>query len=183
MDIQQQCVKAYSEVKHLKIAGEIVGIPWQTVYTHLKRAGGPVVGDKARYGSDSDKFAAKSERDFKSIVPAAKDQNRKKFQSKFDFVVGGHRVDLKAARPKNYYKNKDLMRWSFSLKKQQSLTDFFVCFAYSQQETLKHCLLIPAEMVVGYSSISLSPNGKRWWEYETRPEDLSSFFQGLGVRH
>ncbi|MDG4870278.1 hypothetical protein P8631_19990, partial [Guyparkeria sp. 1SP6A2] len=86
--------------------------------------GEPVTGDKLRYGSDTDRFAARAERKFNELVPFAMSQNEKKFQSKVDFMVGDSTIDVKAANLKNN-------RWSFSLKKQENIADFFVCFAFS----------------------------------------------------
>lgn len=98
MNVQQQCIQAYRKHQNLKIAAEQVGIPWQTVYVHLRKAGEPVTGDKCRYGSETDRLAARAEREFTRRVPFAEDQNKVKFQSKVDFLVGGYSVDVKAAR-------------------------------------------------------------------------------------
>lgn len=178
MNIEQQCIQTYQEVKHLKTTGDILGIPWQTVYVHLRNNGVAVTGDKERYGSEADRFAARSEKEFQILVPMAQPQNRFKFQAKFDFLINGLKVDLKAARPKSYTKG-GCCRWSFSLKKQVFEADFFVCLAFCKDEYIKHCLLIPADIAKGYSSISLSPTGTRWWEYEVEPSDLVAFFEGV----
>jgi len=45
----QAVIDAYEKHKNLKLAANDVGLPWQTVYVHLKRAGVPVVGDKLRF--------------------------------------------------------------------------------------------------------------------------------------
>lgn len=110
------CVDAYSRLKNLKLVGLELGIPWQTVYVHLRAAGVPVTGDKSRYGSDTDRLAANAERIFAALVPNASDQNDKKFQAKVDFIVGQYKVDVKASRLRNG-------RWAFSLKKQERIAE------------------------------------------------------------
>ncbi len=176
-EIERLCVESYRQHKHLKTVGEELGIPWQTVYVHLKAVGEPVTGDKTRYGSDKDKLAAASERHFVSLVPQAEDQNSKQFQSKVDFLVNGWRVDVKASsyRPKQ-------KRWAFSLKVQESVTDFFVCFAYDESGSRsKHCLLIPSEIGRRYQTMSLNGTGTgKWWAYEVSQNSLADFFNGIG---
>lgn len=58
MNVQQRCVEAYRQHQNLKIAAQHVGIPWQTVYVHLRKAGEPVTGNKLKYGSETDRLAA-----------------------------------------------------------------------------------------------------------------------------
>lgn len=183
MDIQQQCVTAYRRHKHLKLAAKDVGIPWQTVYVHLRRAGEPVTGDKARYGSDKDRLAAKIERHFKQLVPFAEDMNRKGFQAKYDFRVNGHLVDVKSARPVKSSKNTDKKRWAWSSKKQESGADFFVCFACDEDGEPVKCLLIPGEVARTYVSISLSCNGGKWGGYEVDESALAEFFMSMPPRN
>lgn len=182
MTLQDACIQAYQKHRHLKLAAEDVGIPWQTVYTHLRRAGFPVTGDKSKYGSDSDRFAAKSEADLIRFIPYAIDQNRHSFQSKMDFDILGYGADVKASRPQSSNKKAKTRRWCFSVKKQEIHADFFVCFAYSDDLEIVHCLLIPGEIARHYISISLSPNGKKWWDYLISPSDLSEFFTNLPSR-
>src|SRR5690606_22461353 len=100
MNVQQRCVQAYREHQNLKVAAQHVGIPWQTVYVHLRKAGEPVSGNKLKYGSETDRLAARSERIFLDLVPFAEDQNTRQFQSKVDFRVGEFGVDVKASRLK-----------------------------------------------------------------------------------
>ena len=71
MDKRDACIESYSRLKNLKLVGLELGIPWQTVYVHLRAAGVPVTGDKKRYGSDTDRLAAKAEALFAELVPAA----------------------------------------------------------------------------------------------------------------
>jgi hypothetical protein len=53
------CVSRYRDLKNCHLVGAELGMPWQTVYWNLKKAGEPVVGDKARYGSETDRLAAR----------------------------------------------------------------------------------------------------------------------------
>jgi len=151
MDIQQRCIQAYAKHKHLGHAGKEVGISWQNVYIHLKKAGVAVTGDKATYGTERDRFAARSEQAFLKPVPNAIDQNRKSFQSKIDFIVGKYGVDVKASQ------QSARGRYCFCVKKQEAVADFFVCFAYNKDE-IKHCLLKPGEL--GKNCIRLTFDSK-----------------------
>lgn len=172
MDIQDKCVQSYRRIKNLKLVGEELGIPWQTVYVHLRAVGEPVTGDKLRYGSDTDRFAARAERKFNELVPFAISQNEKKFQSKVDFMVGDSTIDVKAANLKNN-------RWSFSLKKQENIADFFVCFAFSDDGTYR-VVMIPGDVCRNIQTISLGVKGStRWWDYEISPSELTDFFKSI----
>ncbi len=180
MNTQQKCIDAYARHKNLKLAGQEIGIPWQTVYVHLRKAGVPVTGDKARYGSDSDRLAAKGEEHFKLWVPFAEDQNRKKFQSKFDFIVGAHQVDVKSSNLKWSNKNSKVFRWAFYSKKQESTAAFFVLIGFDNNAEPAHVWLIPGEIARRYTTISVSSSKKgKWWDYEVKPADLSEFFKQL----
>jgi hypothetical protein len=179
MNTQQKCIEAYARHKNLKLAGQEVGIPWQTVYVHLKKAGVPVTGDKARYGSDTDRLAAKGEEYFKSWVPFADDQNKKQYQSKFDFVVSGFKVDVKSSTPKRSNKNSKTTRWAFYSKKQESIADFFVLIGFNNDQPA-HVWLVPGEIARRYTTISISAFAKcRWWDYAVLPEELPDFFKQL----
>jgi len=181
MHIQEKCAEAYEKHKHLKLAANDVGIPWQTVYVHLKRAGIAVTGDKLRYGSDTDKLAARAELLFSTLVPDAINCNAKKFQSKVDFVVNGHSVDVKSSRLQE--KNGKPTRLAFSLKKQELLADFFVCFGFVDDKS-SHCLLIPSEIAKNYQtmSVSITNRSSKWWDYEIDKNDLADFFNSLGSK-
>lgn len=180
MDIQQSCVDAYRNHKNLKLAAIDVGIPWQSVYVHLRKAGEPVTGDKLRYGSESDKIAARGELLFKSLVPFADDQNGRKFQSKIDFDVRGYGVDVKTSTLKLSNKNCKLRRWAFSTKKQEMIADFFVCLCLGRDgDSLQKVLLIPGEMARKYTTISLSEAGGKWDDYAVLSSDIAEFFEAL----
>lgn len=81
------CIDSYSRLKNLKLVGNELKIPWQTVYVILKKAGVNVVGDKARYGSVSDRLASYAENMFKIDVPNAVDNNDLKYQASIDFYL------------------------------------------------------------------------------------------------
>ena len=164
------CVEAYARLKNLKLVGEELGIPWQTVYVYLRGAGVPVTGDKSRYGSDTDRLAAKAERIFATLVPNAADQNDVQFQAKVDFIVGNYKVDVKASRLRNG-------RWAFSLKKQERLADFFVCFAFNDDGTYR-TVVVPGELCRFIQTISLSALTRtKWWDYEIPATELRAFFE------
>lgn len=164
------CVDAYSRLKNLKLVGLELGIPWQTVYVHLRAAGVPVTGDKSRYGSDTDRLAANAERIFAALVPNASDQNDKKFQAKVDFIVGQYKVDVKASRLRNG-------RWAFSLKKQERIADFFVCFAFNDDGTYR-VVVLPGELCRHMQTISLSSaGGTKWWDYEIPANEPRGFLE------
>ena len=96
--MQQAIVESYSRLKNLKLVGKEVGMPFQSVYLVLRKAGVSVTGDKSRYGSETDRLAAGAEREFMSLVPDAKNMNEVQFQSKIDFDVHGVTVDVKSSR-------------------------------------------------------------------------------------
>jgi len=179
MNTQQKCIEAYAKHKNLKLAGQEIGLAWQTVYTHLRNAGVPVTGDKARYGSETDRLAAKGEAYFQSLVPLAEDQNKKRFQSKFDFLVNGHKVDVKSSNQRRSNIKCKVLRWAFCSKKQESVADFFVLIGY-ENDAPAHIWLIPGEISRMYTTISISAGKKgKWWDYEVKPADLAEFFNQL----
>lgn len=178
--IQDRCVAAYRQHQNLKIAAQDVGIPWQTVYVHLRKAGEPVVGNKAKYGSETDKLAAKAERFFLALVPEAEDQNRVKFQSKVDFLIGGLGVDVKASRLHCRDGNERASRWTFSIKKQEAIADFFVCLCYCAiGNDVLLVILAPGEIARKHTTISVSPRGGKWLDYAVEPSSLPDFFRAL----
>lgn len=171
MDARAQlCVASYRRLKNLKLVGEDVGIPWQTVYVILRKVGEPVTGDKSRYGSETDKLAAKAERIFSELVPHATDLNLSCFQSKYDALVHGHKVDIKAATLRRG-------SWAFSLKKQERVADFFVAFAFDV-DALKHIFLFPADCMRHYSTVRVAEFNK-WWSYRIEAAELAEFMASL----
>lgn len=178
MTIQQRCVEAYRRHKHLKLAGDDLGIPWQSVYVHLRKAGEPVTGDKIKYGSDKDRLAAFAEAKFLELVPYAEPMNRTKYQAKYDFDVRGHKVEVKSSRAKQSNKNCKLKRYAFSLKKQEHIADFFVCF-FMDGCFAGDALLIPGEIARHYQTISISESGGKWLDYLIKRGDIEPFFRSL----
>lgn len=173
-------VEAYEKHKNLKLAADELGMKWQSLYVELRKAGVAVTGDKARYGSDKDKLAATAELEFKRLVPFAQDQNSGKFQSKFDFLVGVEKVDIKASTAHQGSKQFKAKRWAFSVKKQEFCADFIVCFA--MLDVGYRIFLIPGECVRHYQTVSISSesNAKsKWLQYEVQQHELSEFFTQL----
>jgi hypothetical protein len=176
--IQQRCVEAYRQHQSLKVAAQHVGIPWQTVYVHLRKAGEPVIGDKLKYGSETDRLAAKAERLFLELVPFAVDQNSRQFQSKVDFLVGGLGVDVKAARLRPHSIKSS--RWMFSIKKQEAVADFFVCLGFDDKGTeVETLLLVPGEIARKHVTISHTSRRGKWSDYRIKPDELAPFFDQM----
>lgn len=176
------CVSRYRELKNLKLVGAELGIPWQTVYTRLKRAGEPVTGDKARYGSETDRLAARAERWFQKLVPHAEDQNALGFQTKVDFRVCDRTVDVKVSRARKT--KRGFLQWSWSVKKQESVADYFVCIALSGEgDDLKvyRALLVPGDLARFQTTLRASNAGNgfygKWSDYAVSPAELSDFFK------
>lgn len=175
--------EAYARHKNLKLAAGELGVSWQSLYATLRAAGVSVSGDKGRYGSDRDKFAARAERDFLRLVPAAIDRNAGTWQAQVDFLVGGLCVDVKASRPAARQSPKSsAMSWAFSLRRQAGKCDFFCCMCYSADEELRHVLLLPTEIVDGMQHLSIPCSGKsKWVDYEVQPHELAPFFAEMSA--
>ena len=171
----------YKKHNNLKLAANELGIKWQTLYYNLKKLNVPVIGDKLKYGSDKDKLAARSELLFNKIVPNSVNQNLLSFQSKFDFLVNGQKVDIKASKLTQGSKRFKAKRWAFSVKKQEFTADFIICFGFYNDETFK-ILMIPGEMVRNYQTISISECGKsKWLQFEITEQDMCDFFFSYGI--
>lgn len=182
MEQGQQCIEAYQRLKNLKLVGDELGIPWQSVYVNLKKAGVPVTGDKSRYGSDKDRLAARAEQEFQRLVPIAESQNEKRYQSKIDFLIGETSVDIKASLQHAGHVNANYMRWAFSMKKQEMLADFVVCFGY-YPDWRYELLLLPGEIIRKYQTVSIAVNGKsKWRDYQIAPDTLAAFFVALPAK-
>ena len=177
MKDQEKCVESYSRIKNLKLVGIELGIPWQTVYVHLQRAGVSVAGDKLRYGSDTDRLAAAGEQLFRKLVPNEDNKNMEQFQAKVDFEVRGHLVDVKTSTLRSSNKACKKKRWAFCIKKQERIADFLVCFGLGNSHDLVATLLIPCEISRRYTTIGLGEalSGK-WADYLIDPSDLCEFF-------
>ena len=181
--IEQACVEAYGKLKNLKLVGGELGIPWQTVYVHLRRAGVPVTGDKARYGCAKDRLASFAERLFSEDVPEAIDANATQFQAAIDFTVNGWSVDVKAACLLGF--KSDAPRWGFSINKQKDKADFFVLYALDSAESrnVEHVFLMPNEIATAKTTISIPKTmNSKWADYEVCQSDLLVFFDGLSLK-
>ena len=175
------CMESYARLKNLKLVEEEIGIKWQTVYWHLKKAGVPVTGDKKLYGSTTDKLARKIELEFKRAVPFALDNNELKFQAKIDFTVGDYSIDVKASIISSAgiqeSGKKYSSRWGYCISKQKNTADFFVLYALNKDESIKYIFLIPKEIAITCTTISIPFSMKsKWSEYEVSEKDLLDFF-------
>lgn len=176
----KELIESYEKHKHLFTVSEEIGMPWQTVYWRLKRLGIQVTGDKERWGSVKDKFAAKGELLFSSLV-LCKNNNDNQFQSKVDFIVNGYFVDVKCSKKNKSNKKFTSERWMFSLKKQIESADFYVLFAYDANgDELLKTFLIPRDLISSIQTISISCNAKsKWSAFEVEKETLNDFFYNL----
>jgi hypothetical protein len=156
-------------------------MPWQKIYSELRRAGEPVTGDKARWGSVTDKFAAKAEDVFQGLVPSAENMNKIQWQSKYDFALNGHKVDVKGATAKRSNKKTGARRFAFAFKKQIYTADFFVCFCFDDnKEVVVKTLLIPRDMIIDLQSLSVPESGKsKWLNFELDKSGLNDFFLSM----
>lgn len=178
--------EVYDKHKNLKLAAKELGMVWQTLYWNLSKVGHPVIGDKERYGSATDKMAKHFEDLFSEWIPKAKDNNKGKFQAKTDFKVGSYLVDVKSSTKKDGYKNNPKknasFRWAFSVKVQETEDiDFMVLFCTSGYECqdfgdIEKILLIPREFFKYKQSISVSCNKSKWYDFEVTKEELITFF-------
>ena len=184
MEKTEICVESYSRLKNLKLVEKETGIKWQTVYVHLKKAGVAVTGDKKRYGSAADKLAREYEEKFKELVPCAVDNNESEYQSTIDFYVNGWRVDVKVAVLQGSGRQASgksfSAKWGFSVSKQKDKADFFVLFALNERKVVEHVFLVPNDIAVNHSSISIPKSMKsKWADFEVDPSELNDFFSSL----
>lgn len=168
----QEKIACYDKHQNIKNAALELGLKWQTLYYQLKKAGHKIIGNKAKYGSDKDKLASRAEQEFLNLIPYAKDMNQEKFQAHYDFEVKGLKVDVKASTLKKISQNQQ--RYVFSIKRQEMLADFVVCFCYEDGE-LDDCLLLPKEAIKYTKTISFTKGGK-WAEYQITPQEIKAFF-------
>lgn len=178
-----QEVITYRKHMNLKLAAAELGVAWQSLYARLKQLGEPITGDKMKYGSDRDRLAAMAEDKFQSLVPFAIDQNKLSWQSKYDFDVLGHLVDVKSSMLHQLNKKHAALSWSFSFKKQSITCDFICCFCLNESKDIEHVLLVPKEFFVGLQTISVSRTGSsKWLDYSVDQTELAAFFSSLGVK-
>lgn len=172
--------QAYAKHRNLKAAAAELGVPWQSLYVRLRKAGVAITGDKQRYGAARDRTGAKGEEIFKGLVPIAEDLNRSNYQSKFDFVVCGFTVDVKTSHRACRQKPSKSQSWSFSVRKQSAAADFFACVCLSEDGGVERILLVPGELAYGMQTISVSCTGNsKWLDYEVAPTDVQPFFVAL----
>lgn len=174
----------YRKYRNLKLAAEELGIAWQSLYIFLTKSGEPVIGDKKRYGSIKDKLASKFESRFKESVPFSIENNSSKFQAKIDFFVGKYSVDVKVSSLQESGSNSagktHSARWAYCISKQKKVADLFVLYALDSKEDVKHVFLIPKEIAVTSTTVSIPESmNSKWAEYEIKESDLYSFFKDL----
>lgn len=181
MPSDQACIESYSKHEQLFAAADELGMPWQSLYYRLRKLGHPVAGNKSKWGSKTDRFAAKGEEKFLELVPTADNSNLKQYQSKIDFIVNGVKVDVKSARMKRSNGKYASLRWAFYLKKQLEHADFYVCLGFDEDgDELKTCYLIPRDMISAITTLSIPCSGASKWEsFSVNPRDLSLFFSEL----
>lgn len=177
------CIKSYSRLKNLKLVSKEIDMPWQTVYWHLKKANIAVSGDKSRYGAETDKLARQAEIIFRDTVPLAKDMNETEFQSKFDFLIGNSKVDIKASKLKSAGRQKNgkiySSKWAFGISKQKKYADYYVLYCMNKDGTdVVHIILLPKEIANVKTSISIPVTmNSRWSDYKVSERELVEFFR------
>ncbi|OCG77342.1 hypothetical protein A9G42_05405 [Gilliamella sp. Nev6-6] len=182
-NIIEQCIESYSRLKNLKLVGLEVGIPWQTVYVYLKRSGVAVTGDKARYGSATDRVAVIGEQRFKKAVPFAIDNNDLQFQASVDFSINNLTVDVKTSKLQHKQpNNRSSERWAYCVNKQKDIADLFVFYALNDDLETEHVFLMPNEIVTNATTISIPKSGKsKWFDYKVEENELANFFKQLAA--
>lgn len=177
-------ISSYARLKNLKLVEMETGIKWQKVYTILRRRGVPVCGDKARYGSATDRVALIGESKFAAAVPFAENNNQGKWQATVDFSIKNILVDVKTsylmpggrlASGKSF-----TPRWCFCINKQKDIADFFVLYALGDKNKTKHIFLMPNEIATSRSTISIPLSLKsKWADYRIEERELSDFFRDM----
>lgn len=176
----KEMISSYEKHKNLKISASELGISFQTLYWHLIKNGVCVSGDKERYGSEKDKLAALAERMFGEIVKVAKNANDKKFQSKVDFVVNDIKIDVKASKRQSLGVGLGGDRWSFNIKKQIIIADYFAMFALDSNKEIEKIFFIPAGLIAAHTTISICANGKsKWHAYEVSKAELRKIIKDI----
>lgn len=176
-----ECIRAYDKYKNLKLAADEIGMKWQKLYTVLIKEGVKVTGDKARYGSASDRIAVIGEQIFKETIPEAIDNNNFKYQATIDFTVLDYTVDVKTSKLQHKTdKHKSTERWAYCINKQKDIAEFFVFYALDDDLKPIHIFLMPNEIVTTATSVSIpASKNSKWFDYEVTKEDLQDFFKSL----
>ena len=179
----------YDKHQNLKLAAVELNMKWQTLYWNLKEYKHPVVGNKEKYGSTTDKLARYTEKLFHKTIPFAKDLNDEQFQAKSDFDIKGTKVDIKSSTKKDSNKRalskNHSFRWAFSCKVQESTdVDFIICYCYTGYDAtdfgeVEKILLIPSEFFKNMQSISVSCRKSKWFDFEVTESELKDFFKTL----
>lgn len=178
--VVEQMKSLYSEHQRLHTVGDILNIPWQTVYWWLKKEGVVVTGNKEKHGGNKDQIALIGERLFTKVSEKAVDQNKLMFQPKFDYLLADLKLDVKTSFLRGHVNKggKINHRWAFNCRKQQE-ADYIVCYCLSGELdnfVVENILLIPNEFIQGMQTISVSPRTSKWLEFKVSEQDLKQFF-------
>jgi hypothetical protein len=121
-----------------------------------------------------------AEQEFLRLVPGSTACNEKRWQSKWDFEVGGMKVDVKASMPRRLSKKYPALSWAFAFKKQSLVCDFICCFCMSQDRQIEKILLVPKEFFEGLQTVSVSCSGSsKWLDYAIGGAELAQFFNDM----
>jgi len=176
----EQMKSLYSEHQRLHTVGNLLNLPWQTVYWWLKKEGVSVTGNKEKHGGLKDQIALIGERLFSEVTTKAVDQNKLHFQPKFDYLLGDLKLDVKTSflRDQCSKTGKVNLRWAFNCRKQQE-ADYIICYCLSGElgnHSVENILLIPNEFIHNLQTISVSPRKSKWLDFKVSKEELKEFF-------
>lgn len=182
-DVVEQMKTLYAEHQRLHTVGDMLNIPWQTVYWWLKKEGVSVTGNKEKHGGKCDRIAVIGEKLFELLGTKAVDQNKLYFQPKFDYLLGDFKLDIKTGflRDCKGRSGKVNLRWMFNTRKQQE-ADYIICYCLTgdaDKYDVGHILLIPNEFLQGMQTISVSPRKSKWLDFRVSEEELKSFINSL----
>lgn len=97
---------------------------------------------------------------------------RQTTRAPFDLLVNGHQVDVKAAHPSLYGKNKSLHQgWIFRTAKSDPSCDFYVCLCFDNNEKIIKTYVIPSSDAL-VTTITIAKKG-RFEKYKNRFDQLS----------
>lgn len=178
--VVEQMKSLYSEHQRLHTVGDILNIPWQTVYWWLKKEGVVVTGNKEKHGGNKDQIALIGEKLFAKVCDKAVDQNKLMFQPKFDYLLADLKLDVKTSflRSQSGKGSKVNLRWAFNCRKQQD-ADYIICYCLSGEldhSVVENILLIPNEFIQEMQTISVSPRKSKWLEFKITEQELKNFF-------